>query len=241
MEESLECGRCGIIFDKYLKRGRKSFEAAPVSVQEWISEAEPGSGSISGLRASLFQVRADINPLYLAGRVIVFLVLFVWGWKFILSPLESNYAGQSFMHLVDLPFHEAGHIIFSPFGRLISVLGGSLIQLLVPAICIIAFLLKTRDTFAATVGLWWLGESFMDLAPYINDARVQKMILLGGVTGRDVPGYHDWNYLLRKLDMLRHDHSIASCAHNLGVTLILISFIWGAYILIKQAGNIDWK
>ena len=45
-------------------------------------------------------------------------------------------------------FHEAGHILFSPFGRFMTVLGGSLTQVLVPLLCAGAFLWQTRDPFA---------------------------------------------------------------------------------------------
>jgi len=33
--------------------------------------------------------------------------------------------------------------------------------------------------------------------------RAQQLILLGGVTGRDQPGYHDWNNLLALLNRTR--------------------------------------
>ena len=66
-------------------------------------------------------------------------------------------------------------------------LGGSLGQLLMPLICLIVFLIKTKDAFAVSVSLWWFGENFMDLASYINDARARKLMLLGGNTGRNAP------------------------------------------------------
>ena len=73
-----------------------------------------------------------------------------------------------------------------------------------------------------------------ELAPYINDARAQRMILLGGVTGRDVPGYHDWNSLLSQLGLLTWDHTLARLAHLSGSVLIVIALIWGAYLLHVQ-------
>ena len=42
---------------------------------------------------------------------------------------------NSFLHLINLLFHEAGHIIFSPFGQFMTMLGGSLMQVLVPIVC----------------------------------------------------------------------------------------------------------
>ncbi len=149
---------------------------------------------------------------------------------------------DSFMHDVNLVFHEAGHVIFWPFGRFMTVLGGTLNQWLIPFVVLCAFLLQTRDTFGATIGLWWLSQSFMDAAPYINDARAGRLILLGGTTGRDRPGYHDWDNILGDLGWLEYDHAIAGMVNAIGVILMLLSFLWGAYVLYLQFKNLNrWQ
>ncbi len=216
----------------------KTVTIKPADTKE-IEEENEGFSIIAFIKNFFLYVEPEVNPFYFGGRVLIFLVIFIWGWKFILASIESNYTGMSFMHLVNLPFHEAGHIIFRPFGQFMSVLGGSLLQLLIPLICLIVFIVKTRDTFAASVSLWWFGESFMDLAPYINDARDLRLILLGGVTGRDVPDYHDWEFILRKLGLLQYDHLLANIAYKTGILLMMITFIWAGYILFKQFRNID--
>jgi hypothetical protein len=108
-----------------------------------------------------------------------------------------------------------------------------------PFICLLVFLVKTRDTFAASFTLWWMGENFMDLAPYINDARSLTMPLLGGNTGRTAPyGFHDWEFILNETGLLRYDHALALFSHRLGSLLIILSFLWGGYILFKQFKNV---
>jgi hypothetical protein len=168
----------------------------------------------------------------------VYLGLLIWGWRFILAPIKSNLAGQSFIHLVNLPFHEAGHVLFGFFGRFIGVLGGSLMQLFIPAVVLCAFVYN-RNVFGGAVGLWWLGESFMDLAPYIGDARAGQLLLLGGVTGSELEDYHDWEVILRQLGWLKYDHTVARMAHGFGTVLILLSFLWGGYILYRQFRKAD--
>ena len=113
---------------------------------------------------------------------------------------------DSVLHLPNLIFHEAGHVLFSPFGRFMTVLGGSLFQVLVPVVCAIAFL-RQKDAFAAAVCTWWAGQNLLDLAPYIADARALQLVLLGGHTGAEVEG-HDWEYLLTALGWMQHDRTL---------------------------------
>ncbi len=82
--------------------------------------------------------------------------------------------------------------------------------------------------------MWWVAQNFMDIAPYINDARAQRLLLLGGVTGRDVPGYHDWHNILGRLGWLRYDHAIANFSYNLGIVLMITALIWAGSLLFLQ-------
>lgn len=168
------------------------------------------------------------------GRAALYALLFVWGWRFILSTVAANYAGESFLHMINLPFHEAGHVVFGFFGNFVRALGGTLGQLLIPALCLGAFLFKTRDPFGASVALWWLAENFMDIGPYIADASSGELLLLGGVTGRDVPGYHDWENVLGDLGLLRYDRVLGNLSYGLGRLLMLAAFVWGGWILVRQ-------
>ncbi|CAK8714724.1 Zincin peptidase [Candidatus Electrothrix laxa] len=170
----------------------------------------------------------------LIGRIIILAVLVTWGWKLIFVSIASNGAGESFLHLVNTPFHEAGHVFFRPFGSFLTSLGGTLGQLLMPLVCTTVFLLQTRDTFAASVGLWWFGENFLDIAPYIGDARAGVLPLLGGNTGHSSPyGFHDWEFLLTETGLLRYDQPIARLSHGIGSVIMLLAVAWGGYILWK--------
>lgn len=187
----------------------------------------------------LLYVPPEVPPLHFYGRALLQVCLVVWGWQFMTAEYDKLVGGfpevsDSFMHDVDLVFHEAGHVIFVPFGRFMTVLGGTLNQWLIPTVVMIAFVVKARDTFGASVGLWWLGQSLMDAAPYINDARAGKLILLGGATGSDRPGYHDWHNILGQLGWLKYDHAIAGMVDASGTFLMLLSFIWAAILLRRQ-------
>ena len=174
-----ECMTCGIIFEKY---------RPPVSLQQQNVERDR-SRWVSLAKEWLVDSDTSTDSLTFAGRVAVFLLLLWWGRTFIFTPLETNYTGESFLHLINLPFHEAGHLLFIPLGRFMMILGGSLGQILMPLVCLAAFLIKTHDLFGASVALWWTAESFMDIAPYINDARALDLMLLCGVTGKETDGH----------------------------------------------------
>ena len=236
-DQNVECLKCGVIFYKYLKFQENKPTLTSVETQP---AANPGEIP-EFIKNLFFYVKPEANPLIFGGRVLVFIVIFIWGLKFILSPFERHYVMDSFWHLVNLPFHEAGHIFFRPFGRFMTSLGGSLGQLLMPLICLAVFLLKSRDTFAAAFALWWLGESFMDLAPYINDARSLTLPLLGGNTGRTSPyGFHDWEFILHKSGLSNSDHTLAQIADKLGTILMICALVWGGYLLYKQYRNLKF-
>jgi hypothetical protein len=134
----------------------------------------------------------------------------------------------SFMHLINLPFHEAGHILFMPFGAFMTTLGGSLLQVLVPLVCAWAFFVQQEDPFGASVCIWWAGESLLDLSPYIDDARSLQLMLLGGPAD-EVEG-HDWEAILTHLGWLHLDHSLAHAAWLLGALLMIGALVWGGTV-----------
>jgi len=221
-----ECLKCGVVF----ARIRPNSPARNVSNAPSQGQAAPVPPRFAW-RQLLLPVPDDINPVILGAKALLWAALVIWGARFMWASVESNFAGRSFLHLVNLPFHEAGHIIFSPFGSLIKALGGTLGQLLMPAACWVVLLFRTRDAFGAAVAQWWLAQSCMDIAPYINDARALNLVLLGGVTGKDVPNYHDWEFILGKLGLLQLDHVLAQMVQCIGVGLMLAALLWAATLL----------
>jgi hypothetical protein len=166
------------------------------------------------------------KPLII-GRALLWLILLWLLVRFATHSVVSNYAGASFLHLPNLVFHEAGHILFGFFPRFLTVLGGSATQVLIPLVCLVA-LWRHGDRFGASVALWWVGQNFVDLAPYINDARDLQLVLLGGHTGQEVEG-HDWEYLLQATHLSTWDHTLARLAHLYGIAVMLGALVWGAY------------
>src|SRR4051812_48340316 len=96
-------------------------------------------------------------------RVALWLGFAAWGMVLMRLDVRTGEMGESFLHRPLLVFHEAGHVLFMPFGEWMTVMGGTLGQVLMPAIMGLALLLKNRDPFGASIGLWLLGVSVMDV------------------------------------------------------------------------------
>jgi hypothetical protein len=230
------CPACGLVFAKWAQR---VLGAEPVRVRRAAGQTADEERLTLVERLTYVEPRTDTIVFW--GRVALYAAFFVWGWYFILLDFRSNDIGQSFMHRVNLVFHEAGHVIFMPFGTFMMTLGGSLGQLLMPLIVMLTLIVGNRDNFGGALGLWWAGQSFKDLAPYINDARDLKLMLLGGGTGQDKPGIHDWENLLLDLRLIERDHQIAAAVDALGTILVLAALCWGGYILYCQYRNLPVK
>jgi hypothetical protein len=223
-----------VFFEKWLRQHLRGEE------QQGVPSTEK-SGRNWGALANewLLQGKPPAHPAGFYGRLILYLFFVGWGWQFLLMDYAKLEGGLpeingSFMHSVNLVFHEAGHVIFLPFGQFITYLGGSIGQLLIPFLVLCYFVFKSRDPFGASLGLWWLAQSGMDISPYLHDARAGQLLLLGGGTGRDRPETHDWHNILSGLGWLEYDHLLAAIVQKISVGLMLLAFVWGAAVLFLQ-------
>jgi hypothetical protein len=222
--KNLECTRCGLVFSRYRKI-------------DYSELTKPGR--LHRALHYLLYTGDSVHATGFAGRLVLFVFLVPWSFRFTLHTIQSNYTGKSFMHFVNLPFHEAGHVVFMFAGSVLHSLGGSLGQVIMPLICMLVLLIKTRDTFGASVALWWIGESILDTAPYINDAGAMQLQLLGGNTGTSAPyGFHDWNFILTELGLIDHHHLLAVITEAAGKTVMAVSLVWAAAVLAKQFRNL---
>lgn len=223
------CARCGVVFAKLRHTAQPE---RPLGVEVSV-ETDGGGRSVPA--QLLLGPDEEVPVAYVGLRALVWVGLAVWGGWLVCSGLASNAAGESVLHLINLPFHEAGHVFLRPFGRFLASLGGTLMQLLVPLLCLAVLLLKTRDAFGAAVCAWWFGENLLDIAPYINDARAGVLPLVGGNFGNSSPyGFHDWEYLLTETGLLRFDHTLALLTHIGGGLMMLLALGWGVSVLRHQ-------
>jgi hypothetical protein len=137
--------------------------------------------------------------------------------------LDGSDRVMMFLHGVNLIFHEAGHTILAGFGQFLHILGGSLMQVVVPAV-IAGYFVVTRQMYAGAIALCWTAQSLWDVSIYIKDAQERSLPLLGGEAV-----LHDWHFLLLDLHLLAHDQLVGSVTFFLGSVLYLVAIVGGIY------------
>jgi hypothetical protein len=130
---------------------------------------------------------------------------------------------------VNLVIHEAGHVVFGPFGEFLAIAGGSLFQVIVPAVFAVYFYLNHKPYSCALV-LFWTGESLLNVSVYAADSVAMQLPLLGGDNS-----IHDWNYMLDRLGLLRQTAGIALFIRALGTLLIVFAALWAIRTALRPA------
>ncbi len=133
----------------------------------------------------------------------------------------------NFLNFVDLPIHETGHLFFRFFGEFMMIAGGSLFQVIFPAIFVGYFWWHFKP-YSASIVLFWIGQSLLNVFVYANDAVVMQLVLTSGFTGAE-GSFHDWNYLLTQTGLIGSTSAIAGMIRLIGTLTILIAAILSIY------------
>ncbi|WP_421656088.1 hypothetical protein [Leptothermofonsia sp. ETS-13] len=207
-----------------------SQQSAPEESATPMRRTTPGTtpifkiGSFTYTTDDLRHLLLKLNPLKVSFVIILALYgLFGASSYTVERFLEGSDSIMMFLHGVNLIFHEAGHVIFSFFGRFLHILGGSLMQVLVPA-GITGYFLFHRQLYAGAVTLCWVAQNLWDVSIYIKDAQARALPLLGGEAV-----LHDWHFLLLDMNLLTKDQLIGNLVFWLGVLLYIAAIFAGFY------------
>lgn len=225
------CPSCGIAYAKWQPPQEQDSGDERSLDQQYETELQ-NEGLKQAVIFWLFEVPDRIDPAVFWGRIIAYVIFFVWGWWFIFTWGSWQDIGNSFLHNVNLPFHEFGHVLFRPLGHFMSILGGSLFQIMMPLILLVVFL-RQGDPFEASIMWWWTGQNFIDLSPYIADAEYRGLPLIMGMGEES----HDWGNLLSMMDMVDKAWVLGKTSFAIGSLIIISSLVWGAYVLYRQQQN----
>lgn len=143
----------------------------------------------------------------------------------------------SFLDNVDLPIHETGHLIFSILGEFMGIAGGSLFQVMFPAV-FVGYFLWQRSFYSAAIVLLWVGQSILNVWVYASDAVVMQLVLTSGFTGSE-GSFHDWNYLLTATGLINSTKTIAGLIRFIGTVTIIIAGASAIYFSFIPAEDDD--
>lgn len=161
---------------------------------------------------SFHEEQAAANAL--TWRITRIPVLLILGWMTASHLLlKSQWV---FIDNVNLLLHEAGHVIFSWGGDQLAALGGTIGQLMWPAIFAGYFWWRRRERFAAVAAVWWFGENLVGIARYLQDGPRESLPLIGG-------NVHDWNFLLGRWGLLSRADEIAGAVRFAGAGIMVVA------------------
>ena len=142
---------------------------------------------------------------------------------------SAEYA--SLLGALNLGIHEAGHFVFRPFGEVMTVAGGSLLQCIAPVAAIWMFL-RQPDWFGAAFCLGWLSTNFHSVGTYIADADAMRLPLVTVGSAESVT--HDWRFLLERWDLLHRCETLGALTHGLAHLTMAASIAACAWLLWRM-------
>ena len=149
----------------------------------------------------------------------VLTIYFLW--------IASDPMQGSFLDLVDLPIHETGHLVFRPFCEFMMIAGGSLLQVIFPAI-FVGYFIWHEKYYSAAIVVFWVGQSVLNVWVYASDAVVMQLMLTSGSTGAE-GGFHDWNYMLTETGLLKSTKIVSGIIRAAGTLTIITAGIFSIY------------
>jgi hypothetical protein len=159
-----------------------------------------------------------------------------YGWlafyALILVYLARNFRQITLLDNLHLPIHEAGHLFFSYFGDTLHLWGGTIFQLLIPAL--LAFYFAAQRQLPGTVFcIFAFFHSLTGVATYMSDAiaRELPLVTVGAVADESD---HDWFNIFTQLGILPHAVQIGSVTRFIAWCGLIGTLIWFSWKYRQQ-------
>lgn len=158
------------------------------------------------------------------------------GWSvfygLLLSFLALNFRGLTLLDNVHLPIHEGGHLLFGYLGETPGLWGGTIFQLLVPALLAVSFVVR-RELPGATFCAVAFFHSLTGVATYMIDAlRLELPLVTVGAVADE--SQHDWVNIFTRLGVLPHATQIGNSVRLLAWCGMLGTVAWFAWRCWRQ-------
>ncbi len=225
------CPACGIVLAK--------FAAAPVhAASAGVEQDDHPDGNF--FARWLLHVPAEVAPTnwYARGAILVAAMIYTF---FFFRQVDINYGdlGGHLLWLLITPWHEAGHLVFRPFGQFMHIAGGTIMQHMFPIVLGVA-LLRSRNPFGAALCFWLLGYSVIYTGWYMHDAGDPQGMMLSGKSSAEDDG-HDFVNLFSYFGPWWYDHAtrVGVFVGRVGQAMMVAGLAWGAFMLWLQKANLS--
>src|SRR5215510_15720386 len=150
------------------------------------------------------------------------------GWMayyaLLLIYLAVDHSELTWLDNVHLPIHEGGHLLFGWLGATPGLWGGTILQLLVPALLAAAFVVRgdlPGTTFCAVAFF----HSLTGVATYMIDALRRELTLVTVGAPAD-EAEHDWVHIFSNLGVLPHAIQIGTATRVIAWLGLLGTMAW---------------
>jgi hypothetical protein len=133
-------------------------------------------------------------------------IAWVCSYGLLLLYLVFHFSEPTLLDNLHLVVHEGGHLLFSWFGERPELWGGTILQLLVPALLAVTFAIRA-DLPGTAFCAFGFFHSLTGVATYMIDALLLQLPLV--TVGTD-EAQHDWVRIFSDLGLLSHAIQIGS-------------------------------
>ncbi|HKD81805.1 MAG TPA: hypothetical protein VKH81_19080 [Candidatus Angelobacter sp.] len=161
------------------------------------------------------------------------------GWlafyALLLLYLAFHWGELTLLDNVHLPIHEGGHLLFGWLGETLGLWGGTLLQLIVPALLVVSFAAR-QELPGTTFCAFAFFHSLTGVATYMADALRQELPLVTvGAAGDEAQ--HDWVRIFSSLGVLAHAIQIGNVTRLIAWAGMLGSVAWFAWRQHRAEGT----
>lgn len=151
-------------------------------------------------------------------------ILWLSFYVLLLVYLAAHFSEPTLLDNVHLPIHEGGHLLFSWMGAKPELWGGTILQLLVPALLAATFAVR-GDLLGTTFCCVGFFHSLTGVATYMIDALRRELPLVTVGASAD-EAQHDWVRIFSDLGVLPHATQIGNVVRLLAWCGLLGSIAW---------------
>ncbi len=159
-----------------------------------------------------------------------------FGWMgfyvLLLIYLAAHFSELTLLDNVHLPIHEGGHLLFGWLGATLGLWGGTILQLLVPALLAAAFAAR-GDLPGTTFCAFGFFHSLTGVAAYMIDALRRELPLVTVGAPAD-EAEHDWVHIFGDLGVLRHATQIGTVTRWIAWAGFLTTLAWFCWRYYRQ-------